>query len=232
MWDDKWNENLTALELYFHDIWVCHTRGHLLFFSPLLSFCVPYMSVWTALIQSYGEPERVLESVRWWVRWQEEPELSLRFPPNHSNVCWHVSCASSPSPTPLLLPLSSQIYSSRSDKAEDHLSFLSEGFFFLLFKKKIISPSLFFSFSGETSWAPHLGDERRAIVPKLWPATECLERSDKAVKAHFASNRHGELHLPFAISGGCSQTPISDLVKGPADIAAETLFKGALSVLF
>lgn len=136
MWDDKWNENLTALELYFHDVWVCHTRGHLLFFSPLLSFCVPHMSVWTALIQSYGEPERVLESVRWWVRWQEEPELSLRFPPNHSNVCWHVSCASSPSPTPLLLPLSSQIYSSRSDKAEDHLSFLSEVFFFLLFKKK------------------------------------------------------------------------------------------------
>lgn len=74
-------------------------------------------------------------------------------------------------------------------------------------------------------------DERRVIAANLWPATECLERSDKAVKAHFASNRHGELHLPFAISGGRSQTPIPGLVKGPADIAAEALFKAALSVL-
>lgn len=228
MWDNKWNENLIDFELYFHYIWVCNTRGHLLFFSPHLSFCISHMSVWIALIQSYDEPERVLEPVWWWVGWQEEPELSLYFPPSHSNVCWHVSCASSPSPTPLLLPLSSQIYSFHSDKAEDHLSFLSEGFFLLL--KKVLF--LLFSFSGETFWAPHLGDERRAIVPNLWPATECLERSDKAVKAHFASNRHGELHLPFAISGGCSQTPISDLVKGPADIAAEALFKAALSVLF
>lgn len=74
-----------------------------------------------------------------------------------------------------------------------------------------------FSLSWETSGAcaPCVWEMKGAELRRISrPATERLERPDIAVRPHFASNCHGQLRLPFAINGGCSQTPISDPVKG------------------